>query len=567
MKEYSACLVIPNYNHCSGFEQRLSTLLNHRLPIIVVNDGSNQETRKLLERIDKNCTDVEVIHLTENGGKGCAVIAGMKRAWARGFTHALQIDADGQHNSEDIPLFVEQGFLHPDVLFSGKPVYDSSMPKGRFYGRYITHFWVWVETLSFCIKDTMCGFRMYPLKEIIPVIERDRVGKRMDFDTDVMVRSYWSGVEILFLPTRVIYPEDGLSHFRMWKDNWMITKMHTRLFFGMLPRIPILLWRKSRKKKSLHWAATQEKGNLLSLRILLWVYRMFGRPVFMAILYPVTAYFFLSSSTARDASRQYQARISGLKGDTSDIGQWQIFRHFYSFGMSAIDKIACWSNDIQLEDVEVHKMETFLEVHEQQKGAVFIGSHLGNLELCRALGEKMGRLKINALVFNKHAVNFQKVLGASDPNVELNLIHVDSIGVDTAILLKQKVEQGETIVIVGDRTSVNSEGRVQYANFLGDPAPFSQGPFMLASMLGCPVYLLFCIKESGVYNVYLEHFADSLKFARSTREEMLAKTIQRFADRLAFYCQKSPLQWFNFYDFWQSDEAKIRRKALAQKKK
>jgi hypothetical protein len=118
------------------------------------------------------------------------------------------------------------------------------VPRGRLYGRYATHVWVWINTLSLDIRDSMCGFRVYPLASLMPLLARVRIGRRMDFDSDVIVRLHWRGVAVVNLPTRVTYPRDGISHFRLWRDNARISAMHARLFLGMLLRSPLLLWRK-----------------------------------------------------------------------------------------------------------------------------------------------------------------------------------------------------------------------------------------------------------------------------------------------------------------------------------
>jgi len=163
-----------------------------------------------------------------------------------GYSHALQIDADGQHDVRDIPAFLAASVAQPDSVICGCPVYDASVPKGRLYGRYLTHVWVWINTLSFDIKDSMCGFRVYPLEPTVALIDATAIGRRMDFDVEVLVRLYWRGVGVVNQPTHVSYPSDGISHFRVWLDNVLISRMHTQLFFGMLLRLPALLWRKVR---------------------------------------------------------------------------------------------------------------------------------------------------------------------------------------------------------------------------------------------------------------------------------------------------------------------------------
>ena len=187
---------------------------------------------------------VELVRLAVNQGKGAAMIAGMRRAQQRGFTHAVQIDADGQHATADIAAFAAQSRQHPQAVVCGAPVYDQSVPKARLYGRYATHVWVWINTWSLDIRDSMCGFRVYPLAATLRAWESADIGRRMEFDTEILVRMHWQGVPFVTQFTRVTYPQDGLSHFRMLRDNLLISKMHARLFAGMLLRSPVLLARK-----------------------------------------------------------------------------------------------------------------------------------------------------------------------------------------------------------------------------------------------------------------------------------------------------------------------------------
>jgi hypothetical protein len=172
------------------------------------------------------------------------MVAGFRAAAERGHTHVLQVDADGQHDCADIPEFLGKGRWNPEAVIAGSPIWDDSVPRSRFYGRYATHIWVWINTLSFDIRDSMCGFRLYPLATLVPLLDEVRIGRRMDFDSDVIVRLHWRGVPVLNQPTRVTYPQDGISHFRLWRDNVLISAMHARLFLGMLWRSPLLLWRK-----------------------------------------------------------------------------------------------------------------------------------------------------------------------------------------------------------------------------------------------------------------------------------------------------------------------------------
>lgn len=566
MTAFNPCIIIPNYNHVQGFAPLVETMLACNVPIIVVNDGSTAAATELLRELDRDHPGVEVLHFSENRGKGVAVAAGFRRALARGFTHALQIDADGQHDLNDLEKFLALAHEHPEAVICGIPIYDESVPIHRKLCRYITHALVWLITLSFTIRDSMCGFRVYPLAAVEKLFARYSIGKRMDFDIEVLVKLYWEKVPIISVPTRVIYPVGGLSNYRLVKDNLILARMHVRLVFGMLLRVPQLLLRRHEERKHQHWARIAERGNVTGLKLMFWVYRLFGKKAFRLILHPVVLYFSLCDSTARRASRQYLAQVAEYQGLVPDTGFRKVYAHFFEFGLAAIDKIASWTGDIKRSDVIFHNTELFHGILASGRGAVFIGSHLGNLELCRALGEKSDRFRINAVVFKKNAAKFEKVLKACAPEVELHMLHVESIGIDTAIVLKQKVDAGEIVIIVGDRTPVNSVGRVHYANFLGRKAPFAEGPCILASLLECPVYLIFCIKEAQIYNIYLERFAETLKFPRAERRQLLAEQIQSYANRLEHYCLRAPLQWFNFYDFWDSENpVVIEREQLESK--
>lgn len=239
---FKPCAVIPVYNHPAVIEDTVAAIRIHGLDVVMVDDGSSEACKTKLEDIASKLDYVTLCRLDENQGKGGAVKAGLKKAYALGYSHGLQIDADGQHNSEDIPKFIAAAKKAPGTLISGAPVYDESVPKVRLYARYLTHVWVWINTLSFDIKDSMCGFRVYPLKASCKLIDKQYLGQRMDFDTEFMVKWHWSKQALAQIDTQICYPEDGVSHFRGWEDNVLISTMHTRLFFGMLRRLPSILF-------------------------------------------------------------------------------------------------------------------------------------------------------------------------------------------------------------------------------------------------------------------------------------------------------------------------------------
>ncbi|QQN38912.1 glycosyltransferase family 2 protein [Acinetobacter sp. CS-2] len=238
------CFVIPVYNHPHYIEALVTHLDQFQMPIILVNDGSDAACTQLLHDIAAKHSLVDLVEHTHNQGKGQAVITGLRHAHKLGFSHALQLDADGQHDWQDVAKFLQISQQHPDAMVIGQPVFDASVPKKRLYGRYATHIWVWINSLSLDIKDSMCGFRVYPLAPTIQVLDSAKFQPRMGFDSEILVRLKWANVSFINVPTKVIYPEDGISHFNAWRDNWGMSQTHAKLLGGMLIRLPQLLRQK-----------------------------------------------------------------------------------------------------------------------------------------------------------------------------------------------------------------------------------------------------------------------------------------------------------------------------------
>ncbi|MGX5731635.1 glycosyltransferase family 2 protein [Pseudoxanthomonas beigongshangi] len=237
-------VIIPVFDHERAIGAMVEGVLASGLDCLLVDDGSGPACARVLDELARaHAPRVCLLRLAQNQGKGGAVMAGFQEAARLGASHALQIDADGQHDPGDIPRFADASRQHPGAIICGVPEYDASVPRGRLYGRYLTHVWVWINTLSFAIRDSMCGFRIYPLAPVLALMAQEPIGRRMDFDVEIIVRLFWRGVAVVNLPTRVTYPSDGVSHFDVWHDNVRISRMHARLFFGMLRRLPRWLLR------------------------------------------------------------------------------------------------------------------------------------------------------------------------------------------------------------------------------------------------------------------------------------------------------------------------------------
>lgn len=228
--------LIPTYNNPDTIESVVERVAVHLDEIVVVDDGSSPEAAKTLDRMAA-AGQIHLVRRAQNGGKGAAVKSGLAALVERGYTHALQVDADGQHSIEDIPRFVDAARAHEDALVLGAPRFDESAPMSRRVGRVITQAWTHIETLGRVIQDPMCGFRIYPVGAAHKAKAR---GDAMDFDPEIAVRMAWAGAPVLNLETKVRYldqDEGGVSHFRMWRDNVLISWMHTRMVCSLLWRV------------------------------------------------------------------------------------------------------------------------------------------------------------------------------------------------------------------------------------------------------------------------------------------------------------------------------------------
>lgn len=303
-----------------------------------------------------------------------------------------------------------------------------------------------------------------------------------------------------------------------------------------------------------HWARIEEHGVYAGLRFMLWSYRVFGRRIFALLLYPVIGYFFLFGKSARRASGEFLACVfadpRGRKALGAPPGWRQSYRHLLNFGDAILDKLAAWTGEFSEQDFIFENRAVFQDPENAGRGTLLIASHLGNTEVSRALGQLTMGLKLNVLVHTKHAPNFNRLLNKVGPEASVSLIQTTEVDPATAMQLYDRVARGEHVVIVGDRTPVNPSSRYGWASFFGKPAPFPHGPFILASLLECPVLLLFCLKRAGRYHIIFEHFADRIAIPRRQREAVLQDCVTRYASRLEHYCAAEPYQWFNFFDFW-----------------
>jgi len=229
-----ACGLIPIHDHGALIGEVITDFAPAGIPCLVVDDGSHEPTRAALARLERKFPFVEVIRREENGGKGAALKTGYRAAAARGFTHVVQLDADGQHDAADVPRFLEAMASHPEATVLGVPLFDETAPRARLYARQISRVLVWLACLSRSVHDPLCGFRGLPLDPVVRILDEVATGDYMDFDPEIAVRLVWAGTPVTGVPTRVVYREDAFSHYSVLQDYPRLAGLYARLVGGML---------------------------------------------------------------------------------------------------------------------------------------------------------------------------------------------------------------------------------------------------------------------------------------------------------------------------------------------
>lgn len=242
-------VVIPSYDTGPTVYATVAAARAVWRPVFVVVDGSRDGTAEGLLALASKDAGLRVWVLPDNRGKGAAVLRGLDEARAAGFTHALTMDADGQHPAALISRFMQASVEHPRAMILGRPVFDASAPLLRVRGRRVSNWWTNLETLGAAVADSLYGFRVYPIADLMAVMQSQRWMRRFDFDTEAVVRLAWRGVQPINRDAPVKYlsaEEGGVSHFRYVRDNALLTWMHMRLMIGFVLRLPLLIWRRAR---------------------------------------------------------------------------------------------------------------------------------------------------------------------------------------------------------------------------------------------------------------------------------------------------------------------------------
>lgn len=304
-----------------------------------------------------------------------------------------------------------------------------------------------------------------------------------------------------------------------------------------------------------HWASLGEHTFVAGIKLLFWVYRVLGRLPFRLCLYPVVTYYWATRGDARRSSLDYLQKLQASKGSLGHTPTWRdTLRHFLAFADAILDKLLAMSGGIAQSALQVEGEKGLLALAAKGQGAVIVTGHIGCMELCRISAERHRGVRLNVLVHTQHAERFNRILQQLHPDSDVRFIQVTEVNPATAMLLADKVAQGEFVAIAGDRVPVRQSMAVP-ADFLGCQAQWPVGPYVLAALLKCPLYAMGCVRENRTqggsgYVLRVHCLAEQVVLPRNARREALAAHAQQFADWLEILLARAPLAWFNFFPFW-----------------
>lgn len=302
-------------------------------------------------------------------------------------------------------------------------------------------------------------------------------------------------------------------------------------------------------QRASQWARTRERGSLLGMRVLVLLYRYGGNLLLAPALYAVVFYFFVTRSATRRYSRLYLQRVSPGRAST-----WHVWLHHLAFGRALAARVRAWLGKLPREAIDFPQREALWRMKEQGQGVIFLGAHVGNLDMCRTIVQPGNSYTLNIVVNTRHAEKFNRLLQQLNPESHVNLMQVDQMSPQTAMQLRTKLQQGEAVVLLADRVPEGTETRHYSTPFLGDEARFPQGPFWLSILLEAPVYFMTSVATNEGYNLVVEPLLEQPQHVPRRQRTQLALTLfRRYTAQLEQLCRAYPLQWFNFYDFWLDD--------------
>jgi predicted LPLAT superfamily acyltransferase len=298
---------------------------------------------------------------------------------------------------------------------------------------------------------------------------------------------------------------------------------------------------------SAHWQQQREGGNRFWLGVLVAAALRFGHRFMRRFLYLISLYYFLRRGAERRASRDYLTRVFGRR---ASLGQ--VFKHIHYFATTLLDRIYLLAHGERDFELEVSGLEQLQHYIAQGRGVLLVGSHQGSFEALRALATRNPDVPLRVLLDKQKTPAMTELLEALAPEVGKAVIDVSLGGTATTLAMAETCRAGGMVALLADRGRAHET--LRRVDFLGEPAPFPIGPWLLASTLQVPVMLCFGLYRGGRrYALSFERFMERVEIPRATRHQALDEILRRYAQRLEHYARLEPYNWFNFYDFWQQD--------------
>lgn len=539
MQQFSLCVLIPYYNHGEALPRVIEKLSTTGHPVILIDDGSTAYHSSVAEELKTRFNFLTIIKHQTNCGKGAALRTGLLAAWEQGYTHALQIDADDQHDQNDIPEMITEAINQPESLILAYPVFGPEAPWERVWGRKLTTAMISLQTFSIQAKDGLFGFRIYPLAGIIPILNSHRMAGRMSFDPEIVVRCLLAKIPIINFPSRVCYHPGGVSHFHYISDNYEMIRMHTLLILEKF-----CFWKKSSVGNS--WHNVREKGSRRWLTALFTLGLLTGKNAAKTAVIPFIWFVTFTDSRTRMASLDYlrRARIPFTPSYR------EVYRHLKTFSDALIESVFAWHEVKTRVPERAPELTSFRRRLLDGKGGVILSAHFGALEYARARFSQTKDLKIIPVMYLRNSKNFREFLNSVNNQSSEDVILVEEFTPATVIMLRQRLKEGAYIALLADRLPPTTSDRSVTAPFLEEQVSLPWGPFFLSDLLEADTISLFCYFDEQSKLVLKWKDLEKLP-GKSNREMRIAYLAKQFASQLAEACKIAPYQWFNFYDFFQ----------------
>ncbi|MBF0292269.1 MAG: glycosyltransferase [Nitrospinae bacterium] len=522
----NVCVIVPCYNNPETISGVVGDAAGSGFPVIVVDDGSTNPLPDM--------RDATVVRHDVNRGKGAAILTGARLARERGATHIITMDADGQHLGVDIPALVAVAEKEPDALVVGVRDFDGeNIPASSRYGREWSNLWITFHNGERCL-DALSGFRLYPIDRLLECAPKSD-GFESEAETLILWGRFewpirWVGVKVVYAP-----PGERVSHFRKGRDNWRLTKLHTRFFFGSL-------WRKvtGRRNTKTSWVK-KPRGLPLAYRFMEFSIKMAGRRSAYVVAWFVVPYFYLFAPEATRNIIRFLKRAAGSSSVTA-ISVYQ------AFAVSLIDRVARVSGS-QTGLYQVAPDRELMRKTVVDNGRViFLSAHFGHWDVGMRFAIDSG-FNVAALMNRDQADFAQAYFERADIGKPRVLAVDEGRGV---VDIVNALNEGLSVAMHGDR--IMRGQRPVSVNFLGEQVDIPSGPYQVAYVTGTAILPVFCVK-TGVDEVTIEMAEPiiPLKTSRNGRDAEIARMANLYTEALEKVVKTHPEQWFNFHDFFGDD--------------